>query len=390
MGVSEERIRRLVDHALLQPGTDGRFSGDDVHTARLVLAMEDAGIGLEAMAEIANHEAISLHTYPRWFPAKPVNPGRPYKEFADDLGVDADKLRSIYRMVGLPEPDPTRRIAEDEQSMVWELMDLADALENLDLLKRALASFSLAARLAVERSLALYSEFIEDAAGDPERHRSLANLDARIEPWSQLSRISPRLLAWLSRRQLESALDSLSVVTTERYLAEKGYVRIRPDQSAAVVFVDITGYTSITEEQGDRWSALLGAEIGDLASVIAEQRQGRLVKLLGDGAMLHFRNVPAAVEATIELVAATSSAGMPPLHIGMNAGSMVYRDGDYYGHTVNTAARLADVAPAGTIYATGEIVSRASGHTFREVGPLTLKGISQPVIGYALESNRSS
>jgi adenylate cyclase len=383
IGVTEDRIERLLALGLIRSGPDGRFSGDDVHTVRLVLAMEDAGIDVAVSAEAAAHHAIDLDSYPDWFPAKPVNPGRPFGEFAADLGVDAERLRSVYRKVGLPEPDPSRRIAEDEQSIVWQLLDIADVLGDVELFRRALTAFTQAAGLAVERTLALYSEHVDGGEEDSKGPDSIGGGNHSVEAWAQLSRLSPHLLAWLCRRHLETALDSMTVVRTERFLAEHGYVQGHTEEPEAVVFVDISGYTTLAEIQGDRLSALLGAGVGDLAAEVTERCGGRLVKLLGDGAMLHFPKVDSAVVAAVELIGAAREAGLPPLHVGVNHGPMVYRDGDYYGHTVNTAARLASAAPAGTIYATSEAAARASAD-WMPVGPVMLKGISQPIEVFAI------
>jgi adenylate cyclase len=375
IGVADERIERLIALGLISSGSDGRFAGEDVHTARLVLAMEDAGIAPDVVAEAAAGGVSGLDTYPDWFPSKPINPGRPYGEFVEDVGVDADRLRSVYRMVGLPEPDPGRRIAEDEQSMIWQLLDLADAVESVELLRRALTAFSVAAMTAVERSVALYAEQAETVR---QGNGGILAEAETTETWSRLSRLSPHLLAWLCRRHLEAALDSLTVVRTERYLADRGYTRVADDEPQAVVFVDISGYTSLTEAEGDHMGALLGAGIGDLAASTAEGHSGRLIKLLGDGAMLVFPKMQSAVAAALDMVAEAGAAGMPPLHVGIDAGPMVYRDGDFYGHTVNVAARLAAVAPSGVIYAPAHAAARAEGD-WEPVGSVTLKGISMPI-----------
>ena len=64
----------------------------------------------------------------------------------------------------------------------------------------------------------------------------------------------------------------------------------------------------------------------------------RIVKLLGDGVMLHGDDPGRLVEATLELVDSIAAAGLPQGHAGVHAGPLIERDGDYFGHTVNVAS----------------------------------------------------
>ena len=74
------------------------------------------------------------------------------------------------------------------------------------------------------------------------------------------------------------------------------------------------------------------------------RHRGEVVKLLGDGVLLHFRDPGEAVRASLEIVESAPSRGLPPAHIGVNAGPMIYEEGDYFGRTVNIASRIASRA----------------------------------------------
>ena len=75
--------------------------------------------------------------------------------------------------------------------------------------------------------------------------------------------------------------------------------------------------------------------------------EGTLVKMLGDGAMLHFADPAAAVRSALDLVKAIPAAGLPPARFGISAGPVIQRDVDYFGQTVNVAARFVDYARPG-------------------------------------------
>jgi len=76
-----------------------------------------------------------------------------------------------------------------------------------------------------------------------------------------------------------------------------------------------------------------------------------------------------------------TSAGLPPAHVGLHAGPVLFQDGDYYGQTVNLASRIADYARPGEILVSQAVVKRSGGVavTFVDVGPAELKGVAGSV-----------
>jgi adenylate cyclase len=105
------------------------------------------------------------------------------------------------------------------------------------------------------------------------------------------------------------------------------------------------------------------------------------VKWLGDGVMSYFREPAGAVLAALALVAQLPAAGLPPAHVGVAAGPVVVQAGDYFGRTVNLAARIAGRAGAGQVLVSQRVVEAAppGGVTFVELGELRLKGFARPV-----------
>jgi adenylate cyclase len=105
------------------------------------------------------------------------------------------------------------------------------------------------------------------------------------------------------------------------------------------------------------------------------------VTWLGDGLMFHFREPVGAVVAALEMLEAISIADLPPAHVGLHAGPVVFQGGDYFGRTVNVAARIADHAGSGQVLVTQEIVNSTDRGdvAFTAIGPVALKGVSQPV-----------
>jgi class 3 adenylate cyclase len=131
----------------------------------------------------------------------------------------------------------------------------------------------------------------------------------------------------------------------------------------------------------------MAMRLADLASQAVALHRGRVVKLLGDGVLMHFPDVVAAVEAAFDLMDRLATSDLPPGHVGITQGPVVARDGDIFGRTVNLAARISDVTPAGELYipaATGEalsgrfVVMPAGTATLQGVGAIDLARVSRP------------
>jgi class 3 adenylate cyclase len=170
------------------------------------------------------------------------------------------------------------------------------------------------------------------------------------------------------------------VATAEFALQRAGLVDERVRQPA-IVFLDITGYTQFTQEQGDAAAAALAERLGRLVQRTSVAHGGRPVKFLGDGVMFVFPDAGPAVAAALAMVDEVAAAGLPPAHVGIASGPVIFQEGDYYGATVNLAARISDFARPGEVLVSEAVVTAAGlpDGSFAEVGPVELKGVAGPV-----------
>jgi adenylate cyclase len=106
--------------------------------------------------------------------------------------------------------------------------------------------------------------------------------------------------------------------------------------------------------------------------------------MLGDGVHFHFKDPSHAVMASLEIVERVQPAGLPPAHVGVNAGPMIYDEGDYFGRTVNIAARIASQAGPAQVFVGEDALPHITPSGFRlvEVGAFELKGIAKPLMLY--------
>ena len=109
-----------------------------------------------------------------------------------------------------------------------------------------------------------------DLAGLPDDEQ----FDQQLRPWARFARQSIPLAGWLSGRHLSRAIDEYSIVESERILHESGFVAERVDAPPAVAFVDLTGFTRLTEERGDDVAAAMAMRLGDVSTDIAEHAAG--------------------------------------------------------------------------------------------------------------------
>jgi class 3 adenylate cyclase len=97
--------------------------------------------------------------------------------------------------------------------------------------------------------------------------------------------------------------------------------------------------------------------------------------------MFHFREPGAGVNAALTMADEVPRAGLPPAHVGLHAGPVVFQDGDYYGSTVNFAARIADYARPGEVLVSRTVVDATAGSAihFTALGQIELKGAPGPI-----------
>jgi len=201
-------------------------------------------------------------------------------------------------------------------------------------------------------------------------------LQTQADLGSQMTPLIDQVLLAVYHGQQEHAWSQVFVEHVEGALEAAG-LHSRLDRPPAMCFLDITGYTRLTEERGDEAAADLAARLAGLVRQSSQAHGGMPVKWLGDGVMFYFREPRDAVLAALDMVQVVERQGLPPAHVGIHAGPVIFQDGDYFGRTVNLAARIAEYARPGEVLVSQEVVDAADGGPvrFTEIGPVELKGV---------------
>jgi class 3 adenylate cyclase/DNA-binding transcriptional MerR regulator len=378
VGVEPSYLARLVDLGILVPEGSDRFSPGDVRRVLLARSLEDAGISLEEVAAAMQRGALSLAfldaaSYERFAALA----AETFRQVSDRTGIPLELLMVIREAIGMALPSPDDRLREDELAIVPFIeLQLAEGFRPVAI-ERLLRVQGDGTRRITEQEAAWWaSEVIEPAiaAGKGPEEVGNAELADRAALASEQA-----LLAMYHAQQAHAW--TANIIEGFEVLMAKAGIRSRLERPPAICFLDITGYTRLTQERGDDAAADLSATLARLVQRSSVQRGGRPIKWLGDGVMLYFGDPGAGVHAALEMLDGLAAAGLPPAHVGLHAGPVLFQEGDYFGQTVNLSARIADYARQGEVLVS-RAVADASPHdaiTFADIGPVELKGVSGTV-----------
>jgi adenylate cyclase len=376
--VPEDFVRRLVAIGAL-PGEDAGLGPREVRRARLLHSWEAAGLSVETIVALVDRGALSLAFLDAPVMATPKRLDTSYEQLAADRGVPVALLQAVHQALGFAPPDPGTRAGEDDVTMldVAELFRGAGVDDEATL--RLLATYADSLRRIAKAEADYYEANIERRL----RRRGLDEPQL-IEFGTRLGdravALLERAIFMLYRRHREHVWTDHAINHVEEALERTG-LQERVPQPPAICFVDLTGYTQLTEERGDEVAAHIAGRLAALVNDISRSRGGRPVRWLGDGGMFHFRESRMAVLAGLDMVERAPAVDLPPAHVGIHTGPVISQDGDVYGRTVNLAARIAAYARAGQVVVSRETAHRSSDPQLRlePLGAVDLKGVAEPL-----------
>jgi class 3 adenylate cyclase len=189
-----------------------------------------------------------------------------------------------------------------------------------------------------------------------------------------------------SRRSRVSWIDGLLTARRRRWM--------RSHPAPTFVFVDLAGYTELTEMRGDHAAARVAGEFQRAMSGLSREHGAWQVKSMGDGVMIWAPDAGQAVALAVDTLQEVGNrVDLLPVRIGIHTGPAVMRGWDWYGSTVNVAARLASQAGPNEAFVSGASRAALSGdlpHRLRGRRQLRLRGVERPVVAWCLGGDRSS
>lgn len=191
-----------------------------------------------------------------------------------------------------------------------------------------------------------------------------------------------------------TSFNDLLAALVKAHLVKVSYGAWTPDaenQAARrdlfVGFVDLVGYTALTRTLSPRELADLLGRFEDLVADVVTAGGGRLVKLIGDGAMFACDGPAQGCGVALQLCERLAVVEtLPPARVGADYGSVLSLYGDYYGEVVNRAARLVALANPATVVVSDTVAAALDGKTFglERLPEQALKGFHAPAVTYRL------
>ena len=374
-GISPDQLRRLVDLGVITPDAEERFTTGHVLRAELVESLVAAGIPLDGLGAAIRGGQVSLD-----FLDEPVFDrfsalgGDTFAQLSERTGVPVELLTLIREAAGSSPPLPEDRVRAGELPYAEFIETQVAAGFDPIAVQRLLRVHGDSLRRMAETEVAWFrSEVVMPALAAGKRPDEIFGLELA----HRLNVAVEPAVIELYRLVQTGAWTAVIIEGLEQQLAAAG-LHSRLEHPPAMCFLDITGYTGLTQERGDAAAADLATKLARLVERISMRHGGRPVKWLGDGVMIYYKDPGPGVVAALEMVAGVAEAGLPPAHVGLHAGHVIFQEGDYYGQTVNVASRIADYARPGEVLVSQEVVDASSGTevAFREIGPVELKGVA--------------
>jgi adenylate cyclase len=380
-GLDPSFVVQLCELGMLHAAAVDAFNEGDVRRARIVHSLAASGIPLEALAEALRRGEVELGFIDD--PAYRLFTGltdSTFGQLSEETGIPLELLVAIREAMGSAQPGPEDGLRVMELEVVPAVKLQLEQGVRPAVIERSLRAYGENLRRMSEVEADWWmSDVIQPifAAGG-----TMADVGPRTAAFANTyAPLSDRMVLGLFHGHQANSWMKNIFEGFEAGLARAGLLSTAT-RLPAICFLDLSGYTRLTDEHGDAAAADLAGRLSRLVQRTSARHGGKPVKWLGDGVMFFFPDPGRGVVAAIEMVEGTKEGGLPPAHVGLHTGPVLFQEGDYYGRTVNVASRIADYARQGEVLVSDEVVAASAstdGVTFDPIGPVELKGLTEAV-----------
>jgi adenylate cyclase len=341
----------------------------------LLRTLEQEGFGLEELRRATREDRLALLPLERVLEGE----GRRYtrEEVAERAGVELEDLLEARRALGAPTPGPGEAVlTEDDLALAHQARLLLEGGLSREAFLEITRTMSQAMSGVAASLVSTFGEALL-RPGDTERDLGLRYAESMRELGPLAG---PALSHMLNLRLREQARQA--VVGQ----AELQSGRLPGAQPTVVGFVDIVGFTSLGEHVPPEE---LGAVVGRFERRVedAVRPPVRLVKTIGDAAMLVSPMPDPLIRAALDLVERRSADEGEQLRAGLASGHALPRAGDWYGRPVNLASRLTAFARRGSVVTPAEVRDAAVGdYDWSFAGSRRFKGVEGEVRVYRVRA----
>jgi adenylate cyclase len=290
-----------------------------------------------------------------------------WPEVCRRAGVEHDLADRLWRALGFPD------VPEHEPAYTEEdVRALRIAGEGFDALTAA--ERPRAVELLVKEARVVSAHLTSIAETEVEAIAELSALGLRERALHEAFQrgLEGSDLGWLIFYALRRRLDEA--------LRRRSGAEVGDQPVLAVGFVDLVDFTHASAGlEGDAFAGLLD-RFEVLTSDVVTEAGGRVVKLIGDEAMLVCPTPAGAARAALEILAASALRDLPPARAGLALGPLLARGGDYFGPPANLASRLLAAAQPETVVVDlrlAEALRTDPAFSVNSLGPHTIKGVGK-------------
>jgi adenylate cyclase len=370
-GVPVSTLKRWAEEKVV-PVRRGRWTAAAAAQARVVARMRERGHSLEELKRAGREGRLAFGFAEDLFPAPEEQVS--VEDVAEETGLEPELIDRILVILGTPREGDRKLGPADAAALRHCARVLAAGFPLVAFLQLVRVYVQALRRIADAEvrlfHLYVHEPMIRDGVPELEMAEEMGALAGDVLP------LAAPLTEYLHTRYLRFFLEQDVVGHMESELGATA-----PDLGqvpVALCFIDLTGFTRYTEEEGDL-EALDVVEHFVEAVETTLPRDATVVKTIGDEVMVVSPDPVTLSEWAVELLARFRERPRP--RVGVHYGEAVYRDGDYFGTHVNLAHRVVNRAQAGEVLVTDrvrEALGERPNLAFEPIGEVSLKGFPEP------------
>ena len=374
-GVTAATLRRWAESGVIPDGDsatkDGWTPAAAAH-ARVVARLRERGHSLEQIRRATEEGRLAYGLLEELYPE-----GEhlwTLDEAAAEVGLEPELIERVWLSMGFARHRLDALTDEDLQALRYVSSVLAAGFPLVAFLQLTRVYGQAVAQIADAETrlfhIYVHEPLMREGVPSLEMAEEMAHLGRDLLP------LASPLMDYIHQSYLQyfSEQDVIGHMEAE-VDGDSEYGRIK----VAIAFADLAGYTRFVEEEGEE-EALSYVErfVDSVSDTLPEG--ARVVKTIGDEVMIIGQDSAALVDWAVGFERLYAEERPAP-RLGVNAGPVLYRDGDYFGREVNLAARVVARARGGEVLVTGQVIDELGEKSHLRIDPIgqvKLKGFNEP------------
>jgi adenylate cyclase len=371
-GVPASTLKRWAAEKIV-PVRKGRWTAAAAAQARVVARMRERGYSLEDLKAAGREGRLAFGFTEELFAGSQQTYS--VEQASEETGLEPELVERILVILGTPKGQ--RELSKEDVVALRHCARVLDAGFPLVAFLQLVRVYAQSMRRIADAEVRLFHLYvheplIRDAVPELEMAEEMGELAAEILPLAAplTEYLHERYLRFFVEQDVVGHMEADAAVDTAEI--ELGHVHV------ALCFIDLTGFTRYTEEEGDI-EALDVVENFVVSVESTLPREATIVKTIGDEVMVVSPDPASLTEWAVDFLSRFPRRPQP--RVGIHYGDAVYRDGDYFGSQVNLVHRVVNRALAGEVLVTDSVcgaIARSQTLRFEPIGEVKLKGFPNP------------